>query len=47
MGDDGGGIQWMRISGAGRGQYEVAALMCLCGPVMVGLALFTLSLIHI
>ncbi|MCX4769305.1 hypothetical protein EES39_21815 [Streptomyces sp. ADI92-24] len=41
MGDGGGGIRWTRISRAGRGQYEAAALMCLCGPVMMGLALFT------
>ncbi|WP_406091691.1 hypothetical protein [Streptomyces sp. NBC_01013] len=41
MGDDGGGIQWTRISGTGRGQYEVAALMCLCGPVMAGFYVFT------
>ncbi|WP_343243621.1 hypothetical protein [Streptomyces sp. SID13726] len=34
-------IRWTRISRAGLGQYEIAALMCLCGPVMLGFALFT------
>lgn len=33
-------IRWTRISRVGRGQYEMAALMCLCGPVMLGFALF-------
>jgi hypothetical protein len=41
MTDDGDGIRWTRISRAGFGQYEAAALMCLCGPVMLGFALFT------
>ncbi|MER5360125.1 hypothetical protein [Streptomyces sp. NPDC002785] len=40
MADGGDGIQWTQISRAGFGQYEVAALMCLCGPVMLGFALF-------
>lgn len=41
MADDGDGPRWTRISRAGRGEYEAAAVMCLCGPVMLGFAVFT------
>lgn len=37
---DGAWIRWTRTSRTGFGQYEVAALMCLSGPVMLGSALF-------